>query len=96
MVADPDPAKAGRAMEAIMKMKKIDIAELKRAYEGAPRSADALATPAQIFPAALCASVFATGFALSSSNPYTRISNAELPFLTTRPNPARVVPLKYT
>jgi predicted 3-demethylubiquinone-9 3-methyltransferase (glyoxalase superfamily) len=36
MVADPDPAKAGRAMEAIMKMKKIDIAELKRAYEGAP------------------------------------------------------------
>ena len=37
------------------------------------------------------ASVFATGFALSRSNPYTRISNAELPFLTTRPNPARVV-----
>jgi predicted 3-demethylubiquinone-9 3-methyltransferase (glyoxalase superfamily) len=36
MVADPDPAKAGRAMEAIMKMKKLDIAELKRAYEGVP------------------------------------------------------------
>jgi predicted 3-demethylubiquinone-9 3-methyltransferase (glyoxalase superfamily) len=36
MVSDPDPEKAGRAVEAIMKMKKFDIVELKRAYEGAP------------------------------------------------------------
>jgi len=39
MVADPDSEKAGRAMEAIMKMKKFDIAELKRAYEGAAATA---------------------------------------------------------
>ena len=50
----------------------------------------------QIFPATVWQSVFATDFALSMSNPYTRISNAELPFLTTRPKPARVVLLKYT
>ena len=30
-MADPDPAKAGRVMEAMIKMKKIDIATLKRA-----------------------------------------------------------------
>jgi len=51
---------------------------------------------AQIFPATAWQSVFATNFALLMSNPYTRISNAELPFLTTRPKPARVVLLKYT
>ena len=39
MVADPDLEKAGRAMEAIMKMKKFDIAELKRAYEGVTATA---------------------------------------------------------
>ncbi len=50
---------------------------------------------AQSFPATIWQSVLATGFALSRSNPYTRISNAELPFLTTRPRPARVVLLKY-
>jgi predicted 3-demethylubiquinone-9 3-methyltransferase (glyoxalase superfamily) len=33
MLADPDPAKARRAMEAMLKMKKIDIAALKRAYD---------------------------------------------------------------
>jgi predicted 3-demethylubiquinone-9 3-methyltransferase (glyoxalase superfamily) len=33
MLADPDPAKARRAMEAMLKMKKIDIAALKKAYE---------------------------------------------------------------
>jgi predicted 3-demethylubiquinone-9 3-methyltransferase (glyoxalase superfamily) len=31
---DPDPAKAGRVMQAMMKMNKIDIAALKKAYEG--------------------------------------------------------------
>jgi predicted 3-demethylubiquinone-9 3-methyltransferase (glyoxalase superfamily) len=31
LMADPDPAKAGRVMEAMIKMKKIDIATLKRA-----------------------------------------------------------------
>ena len=34
MISDPDPAKAGRAMEAMLKMKKLDIAGLKRAYAG--------------------------------------------------------------
>jgi predicted 3-demethylubiquinone-9 3-methyltransferase (glyoxalase superfamily) len=32
MIADPDPAKAGRVMEAMLQMKKIDIAKLERAY----------------------------------------------------------------
>ena len=34
LISDTDRKKAGRAMEAMMKMKKIDIAALKRAYEG--------------------------------------------------------------
>ena len=31
VVSDPDRAKAGRAMEAMLQMKKIDIATLERA-----------------------------------------------------------------
>ncbi|MEW5717906.1 MAG: VOC family protein [Chloroflexota bacterium] len=34
MLGDKDPAKAQRVMQAMLQMKKIDIAELKRAYEG--------------------------------------------------------------
>lgn len=34
MLGDPDRARADRVMEAILPMKKIDIAELKRAYAG--------------------------------------------------------------
>ena len=34
MISDPDPEKSGRAMEAMLQMKKIDIAELKRAAAG--------------------------------------------------------------
>jgi predicted 3-demethylubiquinone-9 3-methyltransferase (glyoxalase superfamily) len=34
MIADKDPAKSKRVMEAMMQMKKLDIATLKRAYEG--------------------------------------------------------------
>lgn len=34
LLADKDKAKAGRVMQAMLKMKKIDIAELKRAYNG--------------------------------------------------------------
>jgi len=34
MLADPDQAKAKRVMEAMMKMVKIDIATLQRAYDG--------------------------------------------------------------
>jgi predicted 3-demethylubiquinone-9 3-methyltransferase (glyoxalase superfamily) len=34
LIADPDPAKSGRAMQAMLKMKKLDIAELKRAHAG--------------------------------------------------------------
>ena len=33
LLSDPDPAKAKRVMEAMMKMKKIDIAELQKAYD---------------------------------------------------------------
>lgn len=34
LMGDPDPAKAGRAMQAMLQMRKIDIAGLQRAYEG--------------------------------------------------------------
>jgi predicted 3-demethylubiquinone-9 3-methyltransferase (glyoxalase superfamily) len=34
MMSDPDSEKSGRAMEAMLQMKKIDIAALKRAYWG--------------------------------------------------------------
>jgi predicted 3-demethylubiquinone-9 3-methyltransferase (glyoxalase superfamily) len=34
LMSDPDPAKSGRAMAALMQMKKLDIAELKRAAAG--------------------------------------------------------------
>jgi len=33
-ISDPDPARAGRAMQAMMKMQKIDIAEIERALAG--------------------------------------------------------------
>jgi len=33
MLSDPDPQKAKRVMEAMLQMKKIDIAQLKRAYD---------------------------------------------------------------
>jgi predicted 3-demethylubiquinone-9 3-methyltransferase (glyoxalase superfamily) len=33
MLSDPDPKKAKRVMEAMLKMKKIDIARLKQAYD---------------------------------------------------------------
>ena len=35
MLTDPDPQKAGRVMQAMLGMKKIIIADLRRAYEGA-------------------------------------------------------------
>jgi len=34
MLQDKDPKRAGRVMEAMLKMKKIDIRALKKAYEG--------------------------------------------------------------
>jgi predicted 3-demethylubiquinone-9 3-methyltransferase (glyoxalase superfamily) len=34
MMTDPDPEKSGRAMKAMLQMKKIDIAALERAYTG--------------------------------------------------------------
>ena len=34
MVEDPDQERAGRAMEAMLKMGKIEIAELQRAFDG--------------------------------------------------------------
>jgi predicted 3-demethylubiquinone-9 3-methyltransferase (glyoxalase superfamily) len=33
LLADPDPARAGRVMEAMLKMKKLDIRALRQAYE---------------------------------------------------------------
>ena len=36
MLGDKDPVKAKRVLQAMLKMKKIDIAELKRAYAGEP------------------------------------------------------------
>jgi hypothetical protein len=34
MMGDPNKEKAGRAMQALLQMKKLDIAELERAFEG--------------------------------------------------------------
>ncbi len=34
LMSDPDRVKAGRVMNAMLQMKKIDIAGLQRAYEG--------------------------------------------------------------
>jgi predicted 3-demethylubiquinone-9 3-methyltransferase (glyoxalase superfamily) len=34
MIKDPDREKSGRAMEAMLQMKKLDIAALERAFEG--------------------------------------------------------------
>jgi len=34
LMADPDPVKAGRVTQAMLKMTKIDIAKLKNAYKG--------------------------------------------------------------
>jgi predicted 3-demethylubiquinone-9 3-methyltransferase (glyoxalase superfamily) len=34
MLTDPDPEKSERAMGAMLQMKKLDIAELKRAFAG--------------------------------------------------------------
>jgi predicted 3-demethylubiquinone-9 3-methyltransferase (glyoxalase superfamily) len=34
MIGDPDPAKAGRATEAMLAMTKFDIAALQKAYAG--------------------------------------------------------------
>ena len=35
LMSDPDPEKAGRVMQAMLQMKKIDVAGLRRAYEKA-------------------------------------------------------------
>jgi len=34
MASDPNPEKSGRVTEAILKMKKINLDEFKRAYAG--------------------------------------------------------------
>ena len=34
LIADPDAGRSGRVMEAMLRMKKIDIGELRRAYAG--------------------------------------------------------------
>lgn len=35
LITDPDPARAARATEAMMKMKKLDVAQMRRAADGA-------------------------------------------------------------
>jgi predicted 3-demethylubiquinone-9 3-methyltransferase (glyoxalase superfamily) len=39
LMSDPDPNKAGRVMQAMLKMKKIDIAALREAHENAEHPA---------------------------------------------------------
>ena len=39
LIGDKDPEKSKRVMEAMMKMKKLDVAELERAAAGAPAEA---------------------------------------------------------
>jgi len=34
LISDPDPVKAGRVMKALLQMKKLDIAALKKSHEG--------------------------------------------------------------
>jgi predicted 3-demethylubiquinone-9 3-methyltransferase (glyoxalase superfamily) len=34
LLSDPDKQKSGRVMNAVMQMKKLDIAALKKAYDG--------------------------------------------------------------
>ncbi len=34
MISDPDPDKSQRAVQAMLQMKKIDIATIERAYRG--------------------------------------------------------------
>jgi predicted 3-demethylubiquinone-9 3-methyltransferase (glyoxalase superfamily) len=34
MMGDPDPAKAGRVTQAMLQMSKLDLTELRRAYDG--------------------------------------------------------------
>jgi predicted 3-demethylubiquinone-9 3-methyltransferase (glyoxalase superfamily) len=34
LISGPDPEKSGRAMKAMLQMKKLDIEALKKAYEG--------------------------------------------------------------
>jgi len=45
LMGDPDSAKSERTMKALLSMKKLDIAELKRAYEGEARECIAIKSP---------------------------------------------------
>jgi predicted 3-demethylubiquinone-9 3-methyltransferase (glyoxalase superfamily) len=36
LFADPNPERAARAMEAMLKMSKLDVAALRRAADGVP------------------------------------------------------------
>lgn len=38
MMSDPDPSRSQRVMEALVKMRKLDLAELEKAY-GKPKAA---------------------------------------------------------
>jgi predicted 3-demethylubiquinone-9 3-methyltransferase (glyoxalase superfamily) len=43
MLSDPDPARAARVMQALMRMKKLDIQGLKKAYAGRQKKASGAA-----------------------------------------------------
>ena len=36
MLRDPDPARVGRVTQALLRMDKLDLGALKRAFDGAP------------------------------------------------------------
>ena len=48
LLADPDREKARRAFQAMMEMKRIDIAEIERAAEGAEAEARKVSEPAAV------------------------------------------------
>ncbi len=47
MITDPDPARAARVMQALLRMKKLDLAKLEAAYGPSPKRAAGRRAPTQ-------------------------------------------------